>query len=151
MQLLLNETNSPAIRKLIMQDISLCTNVGLIKLFPGMTEDVISFMIERYDALVIECFGVGGLPEYYEFYSNLKKAAQKGTLFVITTQVPNDGSDLGLYSVGERLRQAPNVLEARDMTSESCLAKLMWILGQTKDTSRARTMFKTPVGHDLIR
>ena len=128
----------------------LCTNVGLVKLFPGMTEDVIGFMTSRYSAIIIECFGVGGLPEYYEFFSQIKKAAQSGTLIVMTTQVPNEGSDLGLYSVGKKLKDVPNVLEARDMTSEACLAKLMWILGQTDDRDKAREMFYTPVGHDIL-
>ncbi|MBQ3317795.1 MAG: asparaginase, partial [Spirochaetales bacterium] len=62
---------------------SLCPNVGLIKLFPGITEDVITFMTDHYDGLVVECFGVGGLPEYYEFYSHIRRSAQKGTLIVM--------------------------------------------------------------------
>ncbi len=129
---------------------SLCTNVGLVKLFPGMTEGLISYMLDNYDALVIECFGVGGLPEYYEFYSHICEATKKGKLIVMTTQVPNDGSDLGVYRVGKRLKQVPNVLEARDMTSEACLAKLMWILAQTSDPECARRLFDTPVGHDMV-
>ena len=125
-------------------------NVALVKLFPGIAEDVINYMTDRHDGLVIECFGVGGLPEYYEFYSHIKDSAQKGTLIVMTTQVPNDGSDLTLYKVGHRLVQEPNVLEARDMTSEAALAKLRWILGITKDLDEARKLFYTPIGHDLI-
>ncbi|MBQ3696426.1 MAG: asparaginase [Spirochaetales bacterium] len=129
---------------------SLCPNVGLIKLFPGITEDVITFMTDHYDGLVVECFGVGGLPEYYEFYSHIRRSAQKGTLIVMTTQVPNDGSDLTLYKVGHKLTQEPNVLEARDMTSEAALAKLMWILGRTRDVKEAKRLFYTPVAHDMI-
>ncbi len=126
------------------------TNVGLIKLFPGMTEDVIGFMTEHYDGLVVECFGVGGLPEYYEFYSHIRDAVSKGTLVVMTTQVANDGSDLGLYKVGHRLKAEANVLESRDMTSEAALAKVMWILGQTRDIRRASLMFNTAVANDFI-
>ena len=129
---------------------SLCPNVGLIKLFPGITEDVITFMTDHYDGLVVECFGVGGLPEYYEFYSHIRRSAEKGTLIVMTTQVPNDGSDLTLYKVGHKLTQEPNVLEARDMTSEAALAKLMWILGRTRDVKEAKRLFYTPVAHDMI-
>ena len=129
---------------------SLCPKVGLIKLFPGITEDVITFMTDHYDGLVVECFGVGGLPEYYEFYSHIRRSAQKGTLIVMTTQVPNDGSDLTLYKVGHKLTQEPNVLEARDMTSEAALAKLMWILGRTRDVKEAKRLFYTPVAHDMI-
>ena len=129
---------------------SLCTNVGLIKLFPGITEDVITFMTDHYDGLVVECSGVGGLPEYYEFYSHIRRSAEKGTLIVMTTQVPNDGSDLTLYKVGHKLTREPNVLEARDMTSEAALAKLMWILGRTRDVQEAKRLFYTPVAHDMI-
>ena len=125
-------------------------NVALVKLFPGIAEDVINYMTDRHDGLVVECFGVGGLPEYYEFYSHIRKSAEKGTLIVMTTQVPNDGSDLTLYKVGHNLVNEPNVLEARDMTSEAALAKLMWILGQTKDLSEAKKLFYTPIEHDLI-
>ena len=39
-------------------------NVGLLKLIPGTPAAVLEFMLERYDGLVIESFGVGGLPEY---------------------------------------------------------------------------------------
>ena len=126
------------------------SNVALVKLFPGIAEDVINYMTDRHDGLVIECFGVGGLPEYYEFYSHIRASAEKGTLIVMTTQVPNDGSDLTLYKVGHKLVNEPNVLEARDMTSEAALAKLMWILGRTKNLSEARKLFYTPIGHDLI-
>jgi L-asparaginase/Glu-tRNA(Gln) amidotransferase subunit D len=35
--------------------------------------------------------------------------------------------------VGHRLKNTPGVLEAYDMTTEAVLAKLMWILGQTRD------------------
>ena len=129
---------------------TLDSNVGLVKLFPGMTEEVINFMTDHYDGLVVECFGVGGLPEYYEFYSHIKASVQNGKLIVMTTQVPNDGSDLGLYKVGHRLKQEPNVLEGHDMTSESALAKLMWILGRTKDLDESKKLFYTPVLHDII-
>ena len=124
--------------------------VGLIKLFPGMTEDVVTFMTGRFDGLVIEGFGVGGLPEYYEFASHIRQSVEQGRLIVMTTQVPNDGSDLGLYKVGHSLKKEPNILEARDMTSEAALAKLMWILGQTKDPALAGRLFYTPVAHDMM-
>jgi len=125
-------------------------NVGLVKLFPGMTEEAMNFMTEHYDGLVIEGFGVGGLPEYYEFYSHIRASVERGKPIVMTTQVPNDGSDLGLYKVGHRLKQEPNVLEGHDMTSEAALAKLMWILGQTRDMDDIKKLFYTPVFHDMI-
>ena len=36
------------------------------------------------------------------------------------------------------------------MTYESILAKLMWILGQTKDDEEIKTLFYKTVNYDLI-
>ena len=39
-------------------------NVALLKLIPSMGADVLDYMAEHYDAVIIESFGVGGLPSY---------------------------------------------------------------------------------------
>ena len=36
--------------------------VALVKMVPGMDPAVLDFLLERNDALIMECFGVGGLP-----------------------------------------------------------------------------------------
>ena len=125
-------------------------NVGLLKLTPGMNNNVMRYAIDTYDGLVIESFGVGGLPEYSDFYQQIKRAVQFGKLIVMTTQVPNEGSDLAVYRVGNVLKNSLNVLEAHDMTSEAVLCKLMWILGQTRDFNTAQKLFYTPVYHDIL-
>ena len=52
--------------------------------------------------------------------------------------------------MGGRLKSAPPVLEAYDMTTEAALAKLMWILGQTRDFDRAAQLFYEPVARDIL-
>ena len=125
-------------------------NVGLLKLTPGMNNDVMRYAAERYDGLVIESFGVGGLPEYSDFFLQIRSAVENGKLIVMTTQVPNEGSDLSVYRVGSVLKSSLRVLEAHDMTSEAVLAKLMWILGTTSDFEEAERLFYTPVGRDIL-
>ena len=68
----------------------------------------------------------------------------------MTTQVENEGSDLGVYSVGSRIKRSLPVLEAYDMTTEAVTAKLMWILGQTSDPTWAEELFYTPIACDLL-
>ena len=125
-------------------------NVGLLKLTPGMNNDVMRYAIDKYDGLVIESFGVGGLPEYSDFHVQLRRAVEQGKLIVMTTQVPNEGSDLSVYRVGNTLKSSLRVLEAHDMTSEAVLAKLMWVLGITDDFDRAKALFYRPVAHDIL-
>jgi len=126
-------------------------NVGLLKLVPGMRRDVMRFLLESYDGLVIESFGVGGIPEYSDFYGEIETALQAGKLIVLTTQVPNEGSDIAVYHVGNRLKKRGGVLEAYDMTVEAAFTKTMWVLGQTTEPEEMKRLFYTPIYHDLLQ
>ena len=126
--------------------------VGLLKLIPGTSSELIDFMLDRHDGLIIESFGVGGLPEYEDadFYDAVCRGVEQGKIVVMTTQVHNEGSDLTVYHVGGRLKSTLRLLEAYDMTTESAVAKLMWILGQTRDFGEAERLFYRPVARDIL-
>jgi L-asparaginase len=129
---------------------ALNTKVALMKLIPGVGREQADFLLERNDALIIESFGVGGLPAAGGFYDCLRDWMDKGKTIVLTTQVESEGSDLGVYHVGHSLKMDLRVLEAYDMTTEAVVAKLMWILGRTKDRSEIEKLFYTPVAHDIL-
>ena len=126
--------------------------VSLLKLIPGTSSQLIDFMLDRSDGLIIESFGVGGLPEYHgsEFYDAVRRGVERGKIVVMTTQVPNEGSDLTVYHVGGHLKQTLRLLEAYDMTTEAAVAKLMWIMGQTHDFAEAEKLFYAPVARDIL-
>ena len=127
--------------------------VGLLKLIPGTPAAVLEFMLDRFDGLVIESFGVRGLPEYEgdaSYFDIIHRGIARGKLVVMTTQVPNEGSNLAVYHVGGRLKSALCLLEAYDMTTEAAVAKLMWIMGQTHDFDEAERLFYRPVARDIL-
>lgn len=130
---------------------TLNTNVGLLKLVPGIKKEVVKFMLDSYDGLIVESFGVGGLPAYSDLYETVKDGAKKGKIIVMTTQVPNEGSDLAVYHVGGHLKNTVKILEAYDMTTESAFAKLMWIMGKTKEFNEVKKMFYSPVACDILQ
>ena len=121
-----------------------------MKLTPGQDRAAVDFFLERNDALIIESFGVGGLPEQGGFYDCLREWMDRGRFIVLTTQVPSEGSDVGVYHVGHSLKADLKVLEAYDMTTEAVVAKLMWILGQTHDRREVERLFYTPVAKDIL-
>ena len=110
-------------------------------------------LLPDFDALVIESFGVGGLPcyEQADFLDALSAWGRAGKPVVITTQVPHEGSDLAVYQVGARIAGTPGVLQAHTMTVESVVTKLMWILPQAETLDAVERLFYTPVAHDLLR
>ncbi|MBQ7887028.1 MAG: asparaginase [Clostridia bacterium] len=127
--------------------------IFVLRLIPGMNPAVLRLLLPEFDALVIESFGVGGLPcyEQKDFLEAVNAWSAEGKPIVITTQVPHEGSDIGVYQVGARVRNIPGVLQAHTMTVESAVTKLMWILAQTKDLERIEQLFYTPVAHDLLK
>ncbi len=129
---------------------ALNTHVALLKLIPGTGREILDFLFERNDAVVIESFGVGGLPESGGFYECVGEWLRRGRIAVLTTQVENEGSDLGVYHVGHRLKEELGVLEAYDMTTEAVLAKLMWIMAKTKNAPEVEKLFYTPVAMDMF-
>ena len=92
--------------------------VFVLRLVPGMRADIIPLLAPHYRALVVESFGVGGLPggEHGEMYARLQDWCTSGRLAVFTTQVPHEGCDLAVYEVGRSVKELPGVLEAKDMT-----------------------------------
>ena len=127
-------------------------NVALLKLIPSMGADVLDYMAEHYDAVIIESFGVGGLPSYDtgDFYKAIEKWISLGKTVVMTTQVTNEGSNMSVYEVGHYIKKEFGLLEAYDMTLEATVTKLMWIMGQTKDPKEIRDTFYHTVNRDIL-
>ena len=124
------------------------TRVSLMKLIPGAPEAQLEWLLQRSDALVIESFGVGGLPK--GMHEAVHASAREGKLIVMTTQVQNEGSDLAVYGTGRALSEDPLILEAYDMTTEAAVTKLMWLLPRAKSQLDAARLFYTPVNKDIL-
>lgn len=128
-------------------------SVYVLKLIPGMKPDILPYLFEHYDCLVIESFGVGGIPENLVkvFYEEMQKWTALGKLVVMTTQVANEGSNMTVYEVGKKVKQDFNLMEAYDMTLEATITKLMWLMALPEtDYERLREKFFTKINHDIL-
>ena len=128
------------------------SRVALLKLIPSMGSSVLDYLAEHHDAVVIESFGVGGLPSYDsgDFYSSIEKWISQGKVIVMTTQVTQEGSNMSVYEVGQKIKNAFGLIESYDMTLEATVTKLMWILGQTREPDSIRELFYRTVNHDIL-
>ena len=126
--------------------------IFLLKLVPGMEPDVLDYIADHYDVVVIECFGVGGIPfnNKRNFLDRLEKLHQRGIITVIASQVMLEGSDAEIYEVGSRAIHRFNVLQAFDMTVEATMVKLMWITAETKDFAEIKQKFYTRINNDIL-
>ncbi|MCI9276999.1 MAG: asparaginase [Lachnospiraceae bacterium] len=124
----------------------------LLKLIPGMDGAVLNRLFPYYDGVIIEAFGVGGLPEYGEtpFFQEIRRWTDAGKPVMMATQVTHEGSDMEVYQVGKVIKERFHIMEAYDMTLEATVTKTMWVLGQTKEPGEFRRLFYGTVNHDIL-
>lgn len=128
---------------------SLCTDVFLMKLYPGTKPEIFNFLKDLYKGIIIESFGNGGLPfEGRNLLPKIKELTDRGVAVVITTQCLEEGEDLLLYEVGRKVAQHQVILSG-DMNTEAIVAKLMWALGQTASLVKIKEIIETPLAGDL--
>ena len=127
--------------------------VLLLTLIPGMGAEALGLLMDRYQAVILQSFGVGGLPggESGPLAQAMEAWLSAGKTIVMMTQVPYEGSDMSVYQVGQQVKERFQLMEAYNMTLEAATAKLMWVLGQTSEPQRVRELFYRPVQFDVIQ
>ena len=131
---------------------SLDDKVGLFKLIPAADPMLLDEYFKLCDAVIIESFGTGGVPDGDEFgfYEVVDKWRKRGKITVMCTQVVNEGSDMTVYKVGKSLKEKYGLLESYDMTPEAVVCKLMWILSLTKKRGEVKRLFYKNVSQDIL-
>ncbi|NOX62018.1 MAG: asparaginase [Chloroflexi bacterium] len=107
------------------------TRVALLKLFPGLSPDLLAYLIAApIRGLVLETFGSGNVPNDPALLQVLADAiARRDLLAVAVTQQLQGRVHLDAYAAGRRLLDA-GALCGYDMTPHAALVKLMFLLGR---------------------
>lgn len=124
----------------------------LLTLIPGMNPGVLHYLMDQYQAVIFQSFGVGGLPGGGNgtFAHALDEWIARGKTIVMMTQVPYEGSDMTVYQVGQQIKERYGIIETYSMTMEAATVKLMWALAQEQDPKRIQNLFHTPIQFDVI-
>jgi len=130
----------------------LSDKVFLLKLLPGIEPDILEYLGERYDIIILETYGVGGVPfdDRRNLTKVLSKLSEENKIFVIATQVAHEGSDAEVYEVGARILHDYNVLQAYDMTIEALSTKLMWLHAYYDNFEDIKKYFYQEIASDIF-
>ena len=126
-------------------------NILLLKIFPGITKKVVNSLleIEGLKGVVIEAFGAGNAPTDKWFIDILKKGLKKGIKIVVVTQCTSGSVVLGLYDTSVQLQKI-GLINGKDITTESALAKLMYLLGEKIPNTDFKKVFETPLRGEMM-
>ncbi len=114
-------------------------DIAVLKLFPGISKKITSAIINTpgIKAIILETFGAGNTTTQEWFASELKKAIAKGIVILNITQCLEGKVIQGMYETSSHLKKM-GVIGGADMTFESAVTKLMFLLGQKLNNTQIK-------------
>lgn len=121
----------------------LITEVVVLKLFPGISKQVVAGILNIPDlkGVVLETFGAGNSPNPENFIELFKNAIDKGIKIINVTQCIGGSVLLGHYDTSLMLNKV-GVINGVDITTEAAIDKLMYLLNENLSADDFKTFFE---------
>ena len=128
------------------------TRVSILKLHPGITEQVVEHILcgTESRAVIIETYGAGNAPSKDWFIALIRRAAENGKIILNVTQCLAGSVNMDIYATGKCLKNS-GVCNGYDCTTEGALAKLFYLMGASEDNSAVKTMLELDLRGEISK
>ncbi len=125
-------------------------SIVILKLFPGINKKVVQCILEIPDlkGVVLETYGSGNAPTSKWFLDLLKKTVDKKIPVINVTQCIYGSVLMGLYETSNELKKM-GVIDGKDITTESAIAKLKYLIGEKVSSSEFGNIFQTSLRGEM--
>jgi glutamyl-tRNA(Gln) amidotransferase subunit D len=132
---LMNKDNVPIL------NLKMDKKVALVYTYPGIDPKIIDYYCEKkYHGIVIAGTGLGHVP--HNLLPSLKKCYRAGIPVIMTSQCLFGRVNQHVYETARVITGEGKVIYGQDMTPETALIKLMFVLGQTKKYDRVKELMQ---------
>ncbi|WP_299624048.1 asparaginase [uncultured Tenacibaculum sp.] len=129
---------------------NLVEDIVILKLFPGITSKVVEAIVSvpNLKGLILESYGSGNAPTEAWFINLIQETINKGVRVVNVTQCAGGSVILGLYETSTDLKDM-GIINGKDITTETAVAKMMYLLGEDLTEERFKYYFETPLRGEI--
>lgn len=123
------------------------SRVTLLKYYPGLDPNLIAYAVKTgCRAIVLEGTGLGHVGR--KFFPQIAKAIKSGVLIFMTSQCIWGRTNMKVYDTGRDLIGL-GVVPLEDMTSETAVAKAMWVIANSHDNAEAVSMMERNIASEI--
>jgi len=145
----INDIRRPADGERLKVHRNLANDVAVLKLYPGISAKVVETILSAdVRGIVMETFGAGNTTTDKWFTDLLKSAIDSGKVILDISQCKVGTVELGRYETSRQLKDI-GVANGYDMTYESAVTKLMFVLGQSNDPRQVKHLLETDLRGEI--
>ena len=100
--------------------------------------------------MILETYGSGNAISKPWFIETVKEAAARGKILLNVTQCLSGDVDMDLYATGRSLKEA-GVISGHDITTESALGKLFYLMGNYASNDRVKQLLEKNLKGEISR